>query len=72
MSLTSDNGAYWGNIMKLANLPVLTVATVRGIANGGGAELAAALDVSLASDKASFTQFEVGTGESSFVHLEVH
>lgn len=62
-NLTSDYGAYWGNITRLANLPVVTVAAVRGIASGGGAELAAALDVSFASDKATFSQTEVGIGE---------
>jgi enoyl-CoA hydratase/carnithine racemase len=40
-NLTSDNGVYWCNITRLANLPVLTVAAIRTIARGGGAEIAA-------------------------------
>ncbi|KAI0440374.1 ClpP/crotonase-like domain-containing protein [Xylaria telfairii] len=55
--------AYWGNITRLANLPVLTIAAIEGIARGGGAELAAALDVRFGSKgKAILGQFEVGTG----------
>ncbi|KAI0433895.1 ClpP/crotonase-like domain-containing protein [Xylaria sp. FL1042] len=56
-------GNYWGNVTRLANLPVLTVAAIQGIARGGGAELAAALDVRFASkEKAIFGQPEVGIG----------
>ncbi|KAI3316666.1 ClpP/crotonase [Xylariaceae sp. AK1471] len=55
--------AYWGNVTRLANLPVLTVAAIRGIVRGGGAELAAALDVRFGSkEKAILGQLEVGTG----------
>ncbi|KAI1745737.1 ClpP/crotonase-like domain-containing protein [Xylaria scruposa] len=54
--------AYWGNVTRLANLPVLTVAAINGIVRGGGAELAAALDVRFGSKKAIIGQFEVGTG----------
>lgn len=42
----------------------MTVAAVRGIASGGGAELAMAMDVSFASDKAVFRHPEVGIGKS--------
>lgn len=62
-NLVQESGVYWGNITHLANLPVLTVAAVRGIASGGGAELAMSLDVSFASEKASFRHTEVGIGE---------
>ncbi|KAH8883501.1 ClpP/crotonase [Thozetella sp. PMI_491] len=55
--------AYWGNLTRLANLPVLTIAAVRGIARGGGAEIAVALDVRFGSkEKAVFGQPEVGLG----------
>ncbi|KAH8897174.1 ClpP/crotonase [Thozetella sp. PMI_491] len=55
--------AYWGNITRLANLPVLTVAALRGIARGGGAEIALALDVRFGSkEKAVLAQFEVSAG----------
>jgi enoyl-CoA hydratase/carnithine racemase len=55
--------SYWGNITRLANLPVLTVAAIRGIARGGGAEIAAALDVRFASkEKAVLGHIEVGLG----------
>jgi enoyl-CoA hydratase/carnithine racemase len=53
-NLTSDNSVYWSNVTKLANLPVLTVTKIRGIARGGGAEIAAALDVRFASERALF------------------
>jgi enoyl-CoA hydratase/carnithine racemase len=42
---------------------VLTVAAVRGIASGGGAELAMSLDVSFASEKVIFRHPEVGIGK---------
>ncbi|KAH9908273.1 ClpP/crotonase-like domain-containing protein [Xylariomycetidae sp. FL2044] len=55
--------AWWENMSRLANLPVLTVASIRGIARGGGAEFAAALDVRFGSkEKAIFAQPEVGLG----------
>ncbi|KAI1746953.1 ClpP/crotonase-like domain-containing protein [Xylaria castorea] len=55
--------AYWGNYTRLANLPVLTVAAIRGIVRGGGAEMAAALDVRFGSkEKAIIGQPEVGLG----------
>ncbi|OAG05820.1 enoyl-CoA hydratase/carnithine racemase, partial [Paraphaeosphaeria sporulosa] len=54
---------FWPNITQLANLPVLSVAAVNGIAHGGGAEFAAAMDVRFASrEKAVFGQLEVGLG----------
>lgn len=64
-STASGSAVYWGNITRLANLPVLTVAAIRGITRGGGAEIAAALDVRFASkEKAIFGQYEVGTGKA--------
>ncbi|CZR60268.1 uncharacterized protein PAC_10164 [Phialocephala subalpina] len=76
-NLISDNGVYWGNTTRLVNFLVLTVAAVRGIASGGRAELAAALDVSFAGDKATFLQAEValglvpGGGALAFLPLKV-
>jgi enoyl-CoA hydratase/carnithine racemase len=56
---------YWGNITRLANLPVLTVAAIRGITSGGGAEIAASLDVRFGSkEKAIVSQPEVSIGKS--------
>jgi enoyl-CoA hydratase/carnithine racemase len=56
---------YWGNVTRLANLPVLTVAAIRGITRGGGAEIAATLDIRFGSlEKAIFGQPEVGIGET--------
>jgi enoyl-CoA hydratase/carnithine racemase len=56
---------YWPNMTQLSNSPVLTIAAVRGIARGGGAEFVAALDVSFGSkEKAVMGQFEVGVGKS--------
>ncbi|TGJ85577.1 hypothetical protein E0Z10_g3227 [Xylaria hypoxylon] len=55
--------AYWGNVTRLANLPVLTVAAIQGIVRGGGAELVASLDVRFGSkEKAIFGQPEVAIG----------
>jgi enoyl-CoA hydratase/carnithine racemase len=55
---------YWDSIRRLANLPVLTVAAVRGAARGGGVEIAAALDVRFGSkEKAVFSQIEVAVGK---------
>jgi enoyl-CoA hydratase/carnithine racemase len=56
---------YWGNLTRLANLPVLTVAAIRGHTSGGGAEIAASLDVRFGSrEKAVYTQPEVGLGKA--------
>jgi enoyl-CoA hydratase/carnithine racemase len=55
---------YWGNVTRLANLPVLTVAAIRGITSGGGAEIAASLDIRFGSkEKAIIGQPEVSIGE---------
>ncbi len=56
--------SYWGNVTRLANLPVLTVAAIRGITSGGGAEIAAGLDVRFGSkERAVVAQPEVSIGE---------
>jgi len=61
--ISPNNSNYWGNITRLANLPVLTVAAIRGIVRGAGAELAASLDVRFGSkEKAILTQLEVSCG----------
>ncbi|MET7826824.1 enoyl-CoA hydratase/isomerase family protein [Streptomyces sp. NPDC005386] len=50
-------------LSKLARVPVITIAKVRGRARGGGNELALACDMIFASrEKAIFGQFEAGTG----------
>jgi enoyl-CoA hydratase/carnithine racemase len=57
--------SYWGNVTRLANLPVLTVAAIRGITSGGGAEIAASLDIRFGSkEKAIIGQPEVSIGKS--------
>jgi enoyl-CoA hydratase/carnithine racemase len=54
----------WSNLTLLANLPVLTIAAVQGIARGGGAEFAAALKIRFPSKKkARFGQIEVADGQ---------
>lgn len=58
----------WANITGLANLPLLTVAAVRGIARGSGAELVTAFDLAFGSkEKAILAQIEVGLGDSNIV-----
>ncbi|WP_339134969.1 enoyl-CoA hydratase/isomerase family protein [Streptomyces sp. f51] len=50
-------------LYKLARVPVITIAKVRGRARGGGNELALACDMIFASrERAVFGQFEAGTG----------
>jgi enoyl-CoA hydratase/carnithine racemase len=54
----------WSNLTLLANLQILKIVAVQGIARGGGAELAAALDIRFASkEKAIFAQIEVTCGQ---------
>jgi|UniRef100_A0A0B7KA94 enoyl-CoA hydratase/carnithine racemase len=55
---------WWGNVTRLSNLPLITVASIRGITRGAGVELASALDVRFGSrEKAVFNQIEVGFGK---------
>jgi len=59
------NGHFpWTDIIdRLAHLPAVSVAAVRGRARGGGAEFALACDIRFASlERAIFAQIEVGTG----------
>jgi enoyl-CoA hydratase/carnithine racemase len=59
------NGHYpWTDIVdRLARLPAVSVAAVRGRARGGGAEFALACDIRFASlERGIFAQIEVGTG----------
>jgi enoyl-CoA hydratase/carnithine racemase len=59
------NGYFpWTDIVdRLARLPAVSVAAVRGRARGGGAEFALACDIRFASlERAIFAQIEVGTG----------
>lgn len=50
-------------LFKLAHIPVITIAKVRGRARGAGDELALACDMIFASrENAVFGQFEAGTG----------
>jgi cyclohexa-1,5-dienecarbonyl-CoA hydratase len=53
---------FHDSIRLLSNLDVVTVALVRGVALGGGAELAQACDFILASDDARFGQPEIALG----------
>jgi enoyl-CoA hydratase/carnithine racemase len=66
-NLTSrkPNGHFpWTDIVdRLARLPAVSVAAVRGRARGGGAEFTLACDIRFASlERAIFAQIEVGTG----------
>ncbi|KAH8889220.1 ClpP/crotonase [Thozetella sp. PMI_491] len=63
---------WWGNITRLTNLPLLTVAAIRGITRGSGVEFAAALDVRFGSkEKAILNQIEVGFGLTPSDGLEL-
>jgi enoyl-CoA hydratase/carnithine racemase len=55
--------AFIDTTTRLANSPVVTIASIRGRTRGGGAELAAACDMRFASlERAIFGQPEVGAG----------
>ncbi|WP_127502664.1 enoyl-CoA hydratase/isomerase family protein [Actinoplanes solisilvae] len=53
---------YVDNFIRLARLPVATIAEIRGRTRGAGSEFALATDIRFASEKAIFGQFEVGVG----------
>jgi cyclohexa-1,5-dienecarbonyl-CoA hydratase len=55
-------GAFHDCFRMLARLDLVTVALVRGVALGGGCELALACDFVLASDRARFGQPEINLG----------
>src|SRR6266849_4257975 len=55
-------GLFHDCFRALAKLDVVTVALVRGVALGGGCELALACDFVLASDRARFGQPEINLG----------
>jgi cyclohexa-1,5-dienecarbonyl-CoA hydratase len=55
-------GLFHDCFRALAKLDVVTVAVVRGVALGGGCELALACDFVLASDRARFGQPEINLG----------
>ena len=55
-------GAFHDCFRMLARLDLVTVALVRGVALGGGCELALACDFVLASDHARFGQPEINLG----------
>ena len=65
LTTRKQNGHFpWTDIVdRLARLPAVSVAAVRGRARGGGAEFALACDIRFASlERAIFAQIEVGTG----------
>lgn len=60
--VTAMLAAFHDCFRILARLDVVTVALVRGVALGGGCELALACDFVLASDRARFGQPEIALG----------
>ncbi|MET9232397.1 enoyl-CoA hydratase/isomerase family protein [Lentzea sp. NPDC003310] len=62
--VTTDGGPMWTDIvLRLTELPVVSVAKIRGRARGGGNEFLLACDLRYASEeRALLGQIEVGTG----------
>jgi enoyl-CoA hydratase/carnithine racemase len=60
----TDGQALWTNVvLRLADLPIVTIAKIRGRARGGGDEFLLACDLRYASrERAIVGQIEVGTG----------
>ncbi len=66
-TLTKAEGEAFGKkgndvFLKLAKLPIPTIAAVNGFALGGGCEISMACDIRICSDNAVFGQPEVGLG----------
>ena len=66
-TLTKAEGEAFGKkgndvFLKLAKLPIPTIAAVNGFALGGGCEISMSCDIRICSDNAMFGQPEVGLG----------
>ncbi|KAL7902865.1 ClpP/crotonase-like domain-containing protein [Trichoderma sp. SZMC 28014] len=59
----TENGWWWKCLLRFVHAPVLTIASIRGRARGGGNEFALGLDVRFGSrEQAIISQFEITTG----------